>query len=947
MTAGRSAPRYQMIASLYPQSKDLQSHLSEYFTVVVRLCHRLLKFTQKSTIGQIASSLSDSDLKTFLSELDLWSNTIKEDVSVLTAKRIEEEAQENFRFRALWKKSSESVPRQQKLETNKRVLESCSMYEYETTWKQTRKAGNATLFSGNAEYQDWKSRTDSCTLVYTGKLGSGKSVLLANIVDDLNLSTRNRNIIVTYFFCRHDISESLKARIVIGSLARQLLSPIGDLSIAVERLDMDTSAVDFEIILSLLQHALPPDCRAYFVLDGLDECDSLEREILTKQLGQIQEKFSLLLCVSLRVEPNNDLELGLRHFAVTIIASIPDENPDIEAFIEAELERCIESRKLVIGEPTLILEIQNALEQRAQGMFLWVALQIQSLCEMKTDQSIRDALTDLPKDLSETFTRILQRSEGSGKSYQRRILELVTAARRPLTTEELREALSVVPGDTVWNPARLLNDIYSTLTCCGCLLAVDEEELTIRFVHHSVRQFLLGDFKDSTGVPFTTGSAHKNMTDIIITYLSYGIFETALSGRVVQQIMTGPVPSKIIRSALDSSSSVRSHALKLLQSRKLYNYDISKSLAETTKLFNARSEDEFYFYSYAKSYWFQHDLCISEQEPVMYDLLLRLIKRNAINTNITDQDGRLPLWWAASNGREAMVKVLLDSGKVDANFKDSLGHTPLSLAIENGHKAVVKLLLESDQVDAITANYMSSRGRTPLSQAAENGDEAMVKLLLESSKVDADPKSAYPRSTYGRTPLTLAIGNGHSTVVKLLLDSGKVDLNHKNSLGYTPLTLAVNNGHTAVVKLLLDSGKVDPNSKDSHGHTPLLLAIENQHSAVIKLLLDSGKVDANYIDSLGYTPFTLAVKNGHIAVVKVLLDSSKVDANSKDGRGHRPIFLAAEYGNEAVVKLLLDSGKVDGNIVDSLGYTLLSLATQKGDKAMVKLVLDSGKVDDQ
>lgn len=40
-----------------------------------------------------------------------------------------------------------------------------------------------------------------CTLMFTGKLGSGKPVLLANLVDDLNLDSRNKNITVAYFFC--------------------------------------------------------------------------------------------------------------------------------------------------------------------------------------------------------------------------------------------------------------------------------------------------------------------------------------------------------------------------------------------------------------------------------------------------------------------------------------------------------------------------------------------------------------------------------------------------------------------------------------------------------------------------------------------------------------------------------------------------------------------------
>jgi ankyrin repeat protein len=48
--------------------------------------------------------------------------------------------------------------------------------------------------------------------------------------------------------------------------------------------------------------------------------------------------------------------------------------------------------------------------------------------------------------------------------------------------------------------------------------------------------------------------------------------------------------------------------------------------------------------------------------------------------------------WAAENGYEAVVKLLLETGKVDVNLKDSSRRTPLSWAAENGHEAVVKLL---------------------------------------------------------------------------------------------------------------------------------------------------------------------------------------------------------------------------------------------------------------
>ena len=69
-----------------------------------------------------------------------------------------------------------------------------------------------------------------------------------------------------------------------------------------------------------------------------------------------------------------------------------------------------------------------------------------------------------------------------------------------MVTEELREALSVIPGDVDWNPAKLLNDVHSTLGSCGSLIFIDEEELTVRLVHPSVKLFLLGgDESSATG----------------------------------------------------------------------------------------------------------------------------------------------------------------------------------------------------------------------------------------------------------------------------------------------------------------------------------------------------------------------------------------------------------------------------------------------------------------
>jgi ankyrin repeat protein len=78
-------------------------------------------------------------------------------------------------------------------------------------------------------------------------------------------------------------------------------------------------------------------------------------------------------------------------------------------------------------------------------------------------------------------------------------------------------------------------------------------------------------------------------------------------------------------------------------------------------------------------------------------------------------------------GLWAIAKVLLKQG-VDVDSKDSKhGRTPLSWAAENGHEVVVQLLLETGKVDVDSKD--SSYGQTPLSWAAENGHEELAKLL--------------------------------------------------------------------------------------------------------------------------------------------------------------------------------------------------------------------------
>jgi ankyrin repeat protein len=264
---------------------------------------------------------------------------------------------------------------------------------------------------------------------------------------------------------------------------------------------------------------------------------------------------------------------------------------------------------------------------------------------------------------------------------------------------------------------------------------------------------------------------------------------------------------------------------------------------------------------------------------------------------IKPQQSRTPLSWAAENGSEAVVQLLLETGQVEVDSKDRNGRTPLAWAARKGREAVVQLLLETGQVDINLREAVF--GQTPLACAVENGSEAVVQLLLKADQVEVDSKDRN-----GWTPLSRAAGNGSEAVVKLLLGTGQVEIDSKDISGRTPLSRAARNGSKAVVQLLLETGQVEVDSMDKGGRTPLSWAVGQENKAVVKLLLGTGQVEVDSKDTSGRTPLSRAAGQGNKAVVQLLLETSQAEVNSKDKNGRTPLWWAGMNCREAVVQLL-------------------------------------------
>ena len=102
---------------------------------------------------------------------------------------------------------------------------------------------------------------------------------------------------------------------------------------------------------------------------------------------------------------------------------------------------------------------------------------------------------DLPKDLPETYERALARinSAGTAKSAQK-IFRWIAAAKRPLSLEELREAIAIQPCQPSLNSEALENDINRLVPYCGNLIVFDEEDQVVQFAHHTPYGHILQAF---------------------------------------------------------------------------------------------------------------------------------------------------------------------------------------------------------------------------------------------------------------------------------------------------------------------------------------------------------------------------------------------------------------------------------------------------------------------
>lgn len=298
-----------------------------------------------------------------------------------------------------------------------------------------------------------------------------------------------------------------------------------------------------------------------------------------------------------------------------------------------------------------------------------------------------------------------------------------------------------------------------------------------------------------------------------------------------------------------------------------------------------------------------------------------------------DKYGATALWYAAFNGDEKILELLLEH-HARPFIADVHQKTPLIIATELGHVECVALLLK-DMRSNIEAT--DKEGKTALRHACENNFVDIVKLLVQH-EAQANARSVIDSMTI----LMAASEMGHKKVVKYLLENTDVDLCATDYADRTALYCACK--HEAIAHMLVDHG-APLHNVDRGGKTILMRAAQVGNASIIARILQraSDAPGLDLIDQDGFTAFAYACVAGHADVAKLLLKAG-ASPTIADDDDITPLMLASMNGHADVVAFLaaLTSPDPGINYRDYRGMTALAKACFRGHVNVVKTLLGHG-----
>ena len=618
--------------------------------------------------------------------------------------------------------------------------------------------------------------------------------------------------------------------------------------------------------------------------------------------------------------------------------------------------------------------------------FLWVYLQLEELCEAPPEL-IGEVLRDLPEGLAETYRRILLKLQKSAwkTKIAAKAFGWIACAQRPLQVDELKEAIKYEKLDTSWRSATSMDD-EQVIRSFGALVCVDMEDRTIRFVHHSVLQFLFSTEETLPIFHFSQAQAHCFVGEISVAYLSFSDFETSLTHQrpepkvqdaaICQAEAMSIIPEvlgvgrSLFRAAYWFYGRKQAKTEPAVDHARLLN--VRRKAMKPLEPVSSMLASKYRLLDYVITYWGYHTKWLEETNMATW----RSFRNLALNKSLPFEFRK----WGLNEHYGSYGCTTCEPGSSDSASQELPFATTIHYAAVIGHVPLLKLF--RDEVGVGLEGYLVHEPSRILLVACDNDQVDVVKHLLHNyakyvndnaieEALDATASWGYENTLCTLLPYASALGADLSAALSSAIYSGRVSCAERlitagarfdtsTSEDRVALHAAIKGGFDSTISMLILRDQldvVDVHDKDLEEHDEgvvrgLVFAANRGLVLTLKAMIQTGSAIDEF-DHRGKTALHYAAEEGNSKAIRLLLEHN-ADANAYSN-GHDAIttgttgttgltalHCAASRGHTDAVQTLCEHGATVNARRKGFDYAPLHLAARNGHSDTIRKLREHG-----